>query len=550
MNDLFRVRLACGILALGTIGMLSSVCAYTLDIPAGEMSFQYLWAGRGSMLFAICGIVSILIYSKVYVYLCRVIVLGLIFLGGIEAFWGISQLYGLRHSNHFLYAITGSFYNPGPYSGYLALVFPVCLYELLRLKTIMFQKWTDRVLYYFVIGIILLICCILPAGMSRSSWVAVLVSGLFVCGIHGSWYSSLKSMWSCQFSKVVFLIACVMIITVVGCLYMYNLKRWSADGRLFMWKISLLAVTNKPFFGNGAHSFVKIYGETQEEYFKHKKYSEIEEFVAGSPSHAFNEYLEIAVEYGILILVLILLGIGYCLCKGITKRTVGLSGGIVSLMIFAFFSYPMQYPVFMVTFLMLLNVCLIGSSRANFIIISLLIGGVGIYWENSNTYEYDKKWLKAQKMCRTYGDEIGKEEFAKLYSMLKKSNVFLFEYGRCLNRLGEYEKSTKILKEALIYNNDPMLMNIIGKNCQAQKKYVEAEKWFVRSTHRLPGRIYPYYLLACLYAQPDFYKPNQLKQMATIVLTKRPKVYSKAIEEMRENIRFILKDCKIYLSNL
>lgn len=34
------------------------------------------------------------------------------------------------------------------------------------------------------------------------------------------------------------------------------------------------------------------------------------------------------------------------------------------------------------------------------------------------------------------------------------------------------------------------------------KHYDSAEYWFMRAVHRLPGRIYPYYLLANLYADP------------------------------------------------
>ena len=52
----------------------------------------------------------------------------------IEAVWGIRQVYGFTYSNHSLYALTGSFYNPGPYSGYLAMIFPICLYEWLKRK--------------------------------------------------------------------------------------------------------------------------------------------------------------------------------------------------------------------------------------------------------------------------------------------------------------------------------------------------------------------------------------------------------------------------------
>ena len=48
---------------------------------------------------------------------------------------------------------------------------------------------------------------------------------------------------------------------------------------------------------------------------------------------------------------------------------------------------------------------------------------------------------------------------------------------------------------------------------------------------------YPYYLLAKLYAEPDYYNSTDLNRMKDIVLFKEPKVYSKAIEEMREEIQ-------------
>ena len=83
-----------------------------------------------------------------------------------------------------------------------------------------------------------------------------------------------------------------------------------------------------------------------------------------------------------------------------------------------------------------------------------------------------------------------------------------------------------------------MVLNIIGKNCQAQGKYEEAEHWFVRSTYRLPNRIYPYYLLAKLYAEhPDVFPNEKLDWAAGMVLEKEAKVESTAIREMREEVK-------------
>ena len=81
--------------------------------------------------------------------------------------------------NHSLYALTGSFYNPGPYSGYLAMIFPICLYEWLKRK-----EGKKTIPYYVALAVMLLILCVLPAGMSRSAWIAAAVSSIYVCGIH------------------------------------------------------------------------------------------------------------------------------------------------------------------------------------------------------------------------------------------------------------------------------------------------------------------------------------------------------------------------------
>ena len=94
----------------------------------------------------------------------------------------------------------------------------------------------------------------------------------------------------------------------------------------------------------------------------------------------------------------------------------------------------------------------------------------------------------------------------------------------------------------MAHSNDPMILNIIGKNYQALGDYEKAEEYLIRSTHRLPGRIYPYYLLVKLYAEPQYRQPEKLKYAAEIVLTKEPKVQSTAIREMREDVKKIIVD--------
>lgn len=133
------------------------------------------------------------------------------------------------------------------------------------------------------------------------------------------------------------------------------------------------------------------------------------------------------------------------------------------------------------------------------------------------------------------------ESYAEIQKEMKGNARFMFEYGHALHKLHKPEISNKVLKEALKVSGDPMILNIIGKNEQEMKHYDSAEYWFMRAVHRLPGRIYPYYLLAHLYAEPAFYQCDKLEQMVQTVLEKEPKVQSTAIKQMRRKARELLK---------
>lgn len=511
------------------------------DIPVGEMAYQKLWLGRMTVVFAICSLFSLCLNRKQYLPFSSIVTWVLIALGGIEAIWGLRQIYGFAVSNHSLYALTGSFYNPGPYSGYLAMIFPLCLHKWLNLKEKTERTWIEQGKYYMALGVMLLILCVLPAGMSRSAWIAAAVSGAWVYGMHVSWGSRLKAIRKRYKKKVV--LACIAggIIFIMIVYLLFQLKATSANGRLFMWKISTLAIAESPVVGHGIGNFISVYGRVQENYFANEEYSETEELVAGSPEYAFNEYLQVAIEYGIPFLFVVLLVIAFCLWKGSGEGRIGLCGGIIAVLVFAFSSYPMQIPGFAVTFYFLLAACVIGRSKIMLLFFISIITLLGTYYWKYNQYDACKNWHRSKMLYNIGAYQSAKEEYEKLYSELKNRGAFLFEYGYCLHKLKQYDNSTIVLEEAMKHSCDPMLLNIIGKNYQAVGKYEKAEGSLIRSTHRLPGRIYPYYLLAKLYAEPEYQQPEKLKRMVEVVLTKEPKVQSTAIKEMRVEVKKLLK---------
>lgn len=522
------------VLWMAVLALLSMVCIASSGLLPAETVGQWVWFDKASFLLAGCILSALIFKSKGdFISLDSVISWVLVVLGGSEAILGLRQLYGFATSGHSMYALTGSFFNPGPYSGYLAMILPVCLYQWL-----VCGRRGGRVVAG---GVMLLIFCVLPAGMSRSAWLAAGVSCLCVYAWHMDWTDKFRLLWQQQRQRVVMVVVGGFCVLLLAGYLLFVLKPDSARGRLFMWKITCRAIAEKPLTGYGIHNFAAAYGNAQETYFAAGDYEPWEERVAGSPEYAFNEYLQAAVELGIPLAVCLLVVVVLCLYRGVRKGRYGICGAILSLMIFSFSSYPLQLPVFIVTFGGLLVACLFGADRWQWLGVAVSVGIIGGFrLKNDLQVEQAcREWMNARVLYNAGAYQSAEKEYGRLYPLLRDRASFLFEYGHGLHKQQQFSKSNRILKEALQRSCDPMILNVIGKNYQQMGDCLSAEDWFIRSTHRLPGRIYPYYLLAKLYAEPSFRQPDKFEKMKRMVLTKEPKVHSTAIRQMREEIKKI-----------
>ncbi len=522
------------VLWMAVLVLLSMVCVASSGLLPAETVGQWVWFDKASFLLAGCILSALIFKSKGdFISLDSVISWVLVVLGGSEAILGLRQLYGFATSGHSMYALTGSFFNPGPYSGYLAMILPVCLYQWL-----VCGRRGGRVVAG---GVMLLILCVLPAGMSRSAWLAAGVSCLCVYAWHMDWTDKFRLLWQQQRQRVVMVVVGGFCVLLLAGYLLFVLKPDSARGRLFMWKITCRAIAEKPLTGYGIHNFAAAYGNAQETYFAAGDYEPWEERVAGSPEYAFNEYLQAAVELGIPLAVCLLVVVVLCLYRGVRKGRYGICGAILSLMIFSFSSYPLQLPVFIVTFGGLLVACLSGADRWQWLGLAVSVGIIGGFrLKNDLQVEQAcREWMNARVLYNAGAYQSAEKEYGRLYPLLRDRASFLFEYGHGLHKQQQFSKSNRILKEALQRSCDPMILNVIGKNYQQMGDCLSAEDWFIRSTHRLPGRIYPYYLLAKLYAEPGFRQPDKFEKMKRMVLTKEPKVHSTAIRQMREEIKKI-----------
>ena len=466
--------------------------------------------------------------------------------GAMEALHGLGQIAGIYPSNHSLFVLTGTFYNPGPYSGYLAAVLPIALHRML-----VSNGKKDRLSvaqYYFSMCVLLLICCVLPAGMSRAAWFASLIScGYVVLRVYRVKVKSFVS-------KHRYAVSGVLIVGALLASSAYFMKRDSADGRLLIWKITSQAIASSPCGEENGRTFSAIYGDAQERYFTNCEYSESEAWVAGTPDFAFNEYLQIAVEYGVwvsILLVTVLLVLS--MIAGGRKQLAGIDGCLVSLMVFACFSYPLHIPaivsVWLLTLMVLCGEGLVMIKRkrnAVAVLLPVVVAGLtasmdmyGIYSERTRAV---REWMPVRVLYHSGAFNAAAEEYGKLYDKMSWNKDFCFEYGRALYKARSYGKAEEVLLKAMEVSGDPMILNMLGRNAQESGEYGKAEKYLLRSTRRLPERVYPHYLLVKLYAEPEYFDRIKLIREAECVLNAEPKVNSTAIREMRQEVKKILED--------
>ena len=460
---------------------------------------------------------------------------GLLGWGIAEAFYGNLQLYGFYTSNNMLYRITGSFENPGPYAGFLAAILPLAVYAALQSsgkntlsgKALSVLAWIN----------IFLTATILPATMSRAAWLAASVGTGIILIVHYKIIARLHRyiVLHRKQAGIYAVVVCSLLILIGAGIY--HLKKDSADGRLLMWKVTTRIIAQHPLTGVGHGNFAGAYGQAQAAYFANGNASPQEEYVAGSPEYAFNEFLQIAAEYGPGGLFLFVAIVIWAFRNAHISRQTGITGSLAALLIFACFSYPLRVGQSEILFIILLVTAIVGPKKKAVLLVSALLL-LPYVWNWENRQEKQKaveQWKDEQSYYNMGIYEETADNYRKLYPQLQDEPKFLFELGHCLAKTGQYEESNRFLLEGGYKSSDPMFWNIMGKNYQALGRYHEAETCFTHAWHIVPNRLYPLYLLANLY-----FESNQSETgiaMARKVINKEPKVVSQATNEMKTEMK-------------
>ena len=423
----------------------------------------------------------------------RIVVSALSLWLAYESVLGIMQLLGIIVSHNSMCPMTGGFANSGPYGGFLA----VCIAVVFAAA----WKWRDsgnlydRILFWLssvsgCLGIV-----VLPASMSRTGFVALLVSAVAFALIDTESKSYFKSHKWLPLSVVA-------VAFVVGA-GAFCLKKDSALGRFHIWEMELRAIADKPLTGHGYGNALGSYGDAQAEYFEGEERSQERVRIAGCPEYAFNEYLRLGMEFGILGLLLsvavIVLGTTM-LCRSDSSLTFGL----VAWGTFAMASYPLavwQLRLLLGVFLgAAVGLNMKVGKRTRLILASTFIviaTGLMLIWlpENRQRKYAEGKWLEERRFTNFGIFDGMADRLAILYPQLRRNFRYLYDYGYALHKECRYEESNVILREGALISSDPMFYNIIGKNHEALGDYELVERNYIHAHNMVPSRLYPYILL-------------------------------------------------------
>ena len=458
---------------------------------------------------------------------------GLYLAGLYQIYTGVAQLAGWEPSHHYRYALTGTFFNPGPYAILVAIALTVAAAWLYNHK----GAWTglsrpDKIFRATVYAMWVTGLPVLAATWSRTAWVALAVALTVM-------------LWRGHRRMVLGGLA------VAACLGVcaYAMKQNSADGRLLMTIVAGKAWMAEWLTGHGLGGFAHAYGEAQAAFFTGHPDSPLLS-VAGSPEYAFNGLAGVSVEQGFIGMACALTITSWTAFILVRKREASACGYIV-LLVASMFSYPFSLWPFR-----------LWATGWVAYAVSLQAGtGTGAAWWKKTSgaamailLAVPSVWWTAETKTRVeaYGeyralsgiqDAAFVDDFRKNYDRLKDRPEYLFTYGKALRELERYNDSNAALRQGTRASCDPMFHVIMGNNYLDLGATREAETAYRKAFSLLPNRVYPLYQLMKLYEATG--EDEKARDMARRITAFRAKVDSPAVRKMKEEAEDLLQQTHV-----
>lgn len=545
---------------LTTIGTWKSNADFKVTIPEILIGIFIIYliannAFKGTLLsnerllnYLICFSIYILLkyLNKRDDELVKYVFYGILFGLSIELIVGFGQLFGLIPNSNSRFVLGGLFGNLGALGGYLAIVFPILLASIIIYKD---RFKSENLLYAVILGLCCALCLLILSD-SRGAWLGTLVGTLFVFNYKFKIVEYVTIILKSKTSK--WITGIVLSVSIVSiCFALYQYKPDSAFGRLFIWKTSKSMILDNPISGNGFGFFKSNYGKTQAQYFLNNNASENEIQVADYVILAYNEFLEMLIETGLIGLILFLSLLYFALAKNKTQINVGYyfaaKASLISLLVLSMVSYPFRFMPNLLTMVVCLFVLLNTNSyrsytitryKKSFISVALLCV-ISILFlclrQNYGKYYFRIGYSKVI----SHDIDNGITSYKKALPILQNNGEFLFHLGSAYYQKQKNYECIAYLKRATSLCSEPNLFITLGNALKEEKGYKEAEQAYKIASGITPTKLYPRYLLAKLYIEMK--ETDKAIDIATFIIRANEKVPTTAGNQIKEEMQQLIK---------
>lgn len=467
----------------------------------------------------------------------RSILITLLLIGFINCVIGLGQFVGVSDFTISPFNTKGFFDNPAPYSIFLVSLFPFVFGVLFFNK----DKFLNNILLGLVCGLMVFVIFL---TQSRAAWIAFAVSCAYVAIKRFNIFNAFKSK-----QAWVFFIITGIVLIVISSYYLYNLKPDSVHGRLFIYKTNVSIIMDKPIFGHGYNSYNRTHNNYQAEYFKIHPGDEENAQLAANLEYAFNEYLQIWIENGIIGLLLFLIPVVLIFKdKNENRLVIFAKASLLAILTAALFSYPFSSLPVLLVFYMLLAICSSQDEKiaynlyiplriSRFIYVLMFLIFVSLLIINTKVAKAHTTWKKASQFVQS--DVSYFEEYKKVFPVLRYNPYFLYNYGAELSVAEMYNKSILILEMAKNYLNGADLYTYLGNSYEGIGNIEKAEESFLQAMYLIPHRFYPRYRLVLLYE-----KTGQIEKaikLANEIVEMDVKVESEIVNRIKKEMSLWLE---------
>jgi tetratricopeptide (TPR) repeat protein len=464
-----------------------------------------------------------------------------------EAVLGLLQLYGGFRVYHAAFKVTGTFFNPAPYAGFVLACAPWAMFLAANHKS----GFLNKALYWCGFLVVILIIVIIPSTQSRAAYLGLTASVLVWIFFRYKPLLYVKRILNTKLKRrlAFTLIPLFLMLMITG---LYHFKKDSANGRLLIWKVALQTIQGKPLTGHGFNTVQATFAPAQAAWFEAGNGSESEKMLAGSVRWAFNEPLQAASETGLPGMFLLILVTGYALFYKIQRPVshaqylyIGAArASVAGIAVFGCFSYPFySMPVTLLFFYALAVLAVFDTkqveSRTRFfkgiVKIPVFAGAVILFafylLQTPRLKQAYWLWDEANTLYGLNAFAEANTSFAEALPVLKHNGLFLQQYAKSLAMEKRNEEAVTLLNRAGNYYKDEYSFIALGDAYKALGETQKAEVQYQLAASMVPHKFYPLYLLAKLYNDTGQHK--KALALARQILTKEIKVPSQAIEEIR-----------------